>query len=65
MDALRIAVGTLGMGASDTDSTSQDLALTLIAQVATIVATYAQLASGNQPITPDTTLGHTANYLGC
>ena len=63
MDALRIAVGTLGMGASGAESTSQDLALTLIAQVATIVATYARLGSGNQPIAPDTTLSHTANYL--
>ncbi len=62
MDALRIAVGTLGIGDAAGDQ-SHELALSLVAQVATIVAVYSRLLAREEPVDPDPSLGHAANYL--
>jgi citrate synthase len=66
MDALRIAAGTLSLGMeSDKGSDNADYqqAQALIARFPTIVAAYWRLRQGQSPIPPDTSLGHTTNYL--
>jgi citrate synthase len=57
MDALRMAAGTL--------AARDDLAAarSLVGSFPTIVAAYARLARGEQPIAPSPTLGVAANYL--
>jgi citrate synthase len=66
MDALRAAVGTIGLrgtgGASTADEFYDD-ALALLARFPTIVAAYRRLLDGEEPVAPDPALGHAANYL--
>jgi citrate synthase len=60
MDALRMAAGTLNLGAP---GGSRGEALALVAGLPTIVAAYWRLLSGKGPVAPDPGLGHAANYL--
>ena len=66
MDALRMAAGTVSLGTSG-DAGAVDgsyaEALALVARLPTIVAAYWRLVSGEEPVAPDTELGHAANYL--
>jgi citrate synthase len=55
MDALRIALGTVSLTADD--------AAAILALAPTIVAAYARLSAGKEPIAPRADLGHAANYL--
>ena len=61
MDALRMAVSTLGMGVDEADRKNQ--ALALVAAMPSIVAAYARLVDGLAPIAPREDLGHAANFL--
>lgn len=65
MDALRMAVGTIGLGTiqGGADENSLRDALTLLAQFPTIVAAYWRFLQGAVPLDPDPSLGHAANYL--
>ncbi len=58
MDALRIGAGTLSLEADD-----ESLAEAIVARFATIVAAYWRLLNGQEPIDPNPTLSHAANYL--
>ncbi len=60
MDALRMAAGTLSL---DLSGESEKTALALAARFPTIVAAYWRLRQGQQPVNPDGTLDHAANYL--
>ncbi len=60
MDALRMAAGTVGLGEA---GSSHDEALALVARLPTIVAAYARLSGGEEPLAPRAELGHAANYL--
>jgi citrate synthase len=60
MDALRMATGMLEVNEGD-DQIAQ--ATRILAQLPTIVAAYHRFGQGEQPIAPDGSLGHTANYL--
>jgi len=60
MDALRMAAGTLSLGGVEGDANE---AAALVARFPTIVAAYWRLLNGAEPITPDPSLGHAANYL--
>ena len=67
MDALRMGVATLSEeefspGESVT-ATRLRHAVALVARFPTIVATYWRLRHGQDPVPPDPTLGHAANYL--
>jgi citrate synthase len=67
MDSLRTVASLL----SHFDATANDMSpqgryrtsVTLTAQIGTVVATSARLASGGGPIDPDLALGHAANFL--
>lgn len=61
MDALRIAAGTLSLTVDTTDA--QASAITCVAAFPTIIAAYWRLLNGQEPIAPDDTLDHAANYL--
>ena len=61
MDALRMAAGTLSLGLEE-DNNDQT-ALALVARFPTVVAAYRRLHQGEEPIEPDSALGHAANYL--
>jgi citrate synthase len=70
MDALRMAAGTLDLdlqvespGDHRAGEISDELALTLIARMATVVAAYWRLRHGQAPVAPRADLGHAANYL--
>ena len=60
MDALRMAAGTASLGVSG-DSYTQ--ALALVARLPTIAAAYWRLLGREEPVAPDSGLGHAANYL--
>ena len=60
MDALRMAVSTLSLSVGED---RQEQALTLVASIPTIVATYARLVDGRAPVNPRVDLGHAANFL--
>lgn len=60
MDALRMGVDSLSLVAS---GRPQDDALLAVAASPTIVATYWRLRHNQDPIPPDETLSHAANYL--
>jgi citrate synthase len=66
MDALRMAAGTVSLGASDApfaqDGSYED-ALALVSSFPTIVAAYWRLSNGKEPVEPDPELSHAANYL--
>lgn len=57
MDALRMAVDTLSLDASD------DPALDLVARVPVVAAAYHRLLQDQEPVPSDPTLGHAADYL--
>lgn len=59
MDALRMACGTLSL---DT-ALEEDAAFALLARFPTVVAAYWRLRQGEEPVPPDDSLRHTANYL--
>ncbi len=65
IDVLRLACDSLSLTLSPqiNQSASQDAALTIIAAFPTIVAAYWRLRQGLEPISPDSNLGHVANYL--
>lgn len=60
MDALRMAVATIDL---DRAPTIQEQAVDVMARFPTIVAAYARLLDGREPIEPEATLGQAANYL--
>jgi citrate synthase len=62
MDALRMAVGTLGLDAPKQDADLW-LAKRLLAAFPTIVAAAWRLNNGDKALDPDPKLGHAANYL--
>lgn len=62
MDALRIAVGTLGLQAPKHD-TDNWLAKRLVAVFPTIVAAAWRLSNGQDVVAPSLELSHAANYL--
>jgi citrate synthase len=55
MDTLRIAAGALSLGADD--------GAAIVAALPTIVASYARLRQGQDPVAPRRDLGHAANFL--
>lgn len=61
MDALRMGVAAANLGFDSTDPVDQ--AKRLVSVFPTIVATYWQYRSGNDPLRPRQDLNHTANYL--
>ncbi|MDG2304820.1 MAG: citrate/2-methylcitrate synthase [Candidatus Binatia bacterium] len=67
MDALRIGASTLSLveedPLADTRAANVSRARTLLAAFPTLAAAYARLCAGAEPIQPDSSLGHTANYL--
>lgn len=62
MTALRMAAGALDLD-SYADEVGFDQAARLLARLPTLVATYWRLRNGQQPVAPDPTLAHAANYL--
>ena len=67
MDALRTLVSALAHYDRDADDSSPHAnyrkAVRLVAQTATLVATWGRLKAGGGPIAPDAVLGHAANFL--
>jgi len=66
MDALRMAAGTLSLGTRADDPNGdafREGALAAVARFPTIVAAYRRLLGGQEPVEPDPSLGHAANYL--
>jgi citrate synthase len=55
MDALLMALGTVSLVSND--------ATAIVAAAPTIVAAFARLSAGDDPIAPRSDLGHAANYL--
>jgi len=64
---LRTAISTLGLFDPDAENTTpqsnQRKAYRLVAQMATIVAAWARLRDGLEPVAPRDDLGHAANFL--
>jgi citrate synthase len=56
-----MAAATLDLGSETTDNLTT--AKTIVARVASIVASYHQLWLGQEPIAPDPALSHAANFL--
>jgi citrate synthase len=67
MDALRTLVSALAHYDRDVDDSSPHAnsrkAVRLVAQTATLVATWGRLHAGGGPIAPDPVMGHAANFL--
>lgn len=67
MAALRTAVSTLGVFDPDSDkmdeATNRKIAIRLQAQIATVVAGFARIREGKEPVAPRTDLGYAANFL--
>jgi citrate synthase len=63
MDVLRMAAGTLDLDLPPTMRGNTELGTVLVARIPTVVAAYWRLRQGLEPIAPDTSLGHAANYL--
>lgn len=61
MDALRMASATLDLGIANADHLTT--AKLIVARVATIVATYHRLRQGEEPVAPNSSLSHAANFL--
>jgi len=61
MDALRMAAGLLSLNTDADDAPSA--ARALLAAFPTIIAAYWRLLHGGEPIAPDASLSHAANYL--
>jgi len=60
MDALRIAAGTISLGAARSD---EEAARQIVAAMPTLVAAYRRLLHGEAPIPPRVELGYAANLL--
>ena len=58
MDALLTANATLSLAASEDDA-----AISIVGRMPAIVATYARLLEGAEPVQPRADLGHAANFL--
>jgi citrate synthase len=67
IDVLRTVVSSLALLDPDVNNTARDVvidkAITLAAQMPTIVAAYDRIRDGKQPVGPNRDLGHTANLL--
>ncbi|MCH7652411.1 MAG: citrate (Si)-synthase [Chloroflexi bacterium] len=67
MDVLRTAVSVLATFEPEVNDNSQEATLRkgvkLTAQAPTIVATHARIREGKDPIAPDNSLSHAANFL--
>lgn len=67
MGVLRTAVSTLGNLDSRTEATSEEAnrgkARRLVAKFPTVVAAHHRLREGKEPVDPDPSLGHAANFL--
>lgn len=67
MDALRIGAAALPLGEDDPRAETREAnaarARTLVAAFPTLAAAYARLLAGEEPVEPDPSLGHVANYL--
>ena len=67
MDVLRTAVSALATFDPDVDDNSRDATILkgvrLTAQAPTIVAAHARIRDGKEPIAPNPSLGHAANFL--
>lgn len=67
MDVLRTGVSTLGMFDPDGDDNSREAsvrkALRLTAQIPTLVAAWARIRKGKEPVAPSARLSHAANFL--
>ncbi|MEL7433491.1 MAG: citrate synthase/methylcitrate synthase [Chloroflexota bacterium] len=61
MDALRTVLGTLSLTVDTEDAYKASQAV--VAASPTIVAAYWRMLAGDDPIAPDDTLSHAANYL--
>jgi citrate synthase len=63
MDALRTAASAVGAALPIDGKPTYDQALTFTACFPTIVAAFHRLRNGQEPVAPDASLGHAANYL--
>lgn len=67
IEVLRTAVSALSSYDSESEVNSPDAnlrkAIRLVAKMPTIVASYCRLRDGKEPLSPDPTLGHAANFL--
>ncbi|MDL4840660.1 citrate synthase [Aquibacillus rhizosphaerae] len=67
MAALRTAVSLLGLFDSEADEMDQDAnvrkAIRLQAKIATIVAAFARIRNGKEPVAPKSNLGYAENFL--
>ncbi len=67
MDGLRIGIDTLSLADPDpldnSRETNEHRAVLILSAAPTIVATYWRFLNGQEPIQPDTSLSHAANYL--
>ena len=67
MDVLRTAVSALAAYDPETEDNSAEATLRkgirLTAQASTIVAAHARIREGKQPVAPDASLNHAANFL--
>lgn len=77
MEALRMAVGTCDLGSVEKEDDGRhtgqapkgiseeafEQALTTVARIPTVVATYQRLLRGEEPVEPNPELSHAANFL--
>ncbi len=67
MDVLRTAVSAMSASDPDSENTSEeavlDKGIKLTAATATIVAAHDRIRNGKQPVGPDSSLSHAANFL--
>ena len=67
IEVLRTAVSALASYDSESEVNSPDAnlrkAIRLVAKMPTIVASYCRLRDGKEPLAPDSSLGHAANFL--
>ncbi len=67
MAALRTGISVLGCLDSKADDVTvendTEIAIKLISQMATVAAAIARIRKGQEPLNPDSSLGHTANFL--
>ena len=61
MDALRMAAATLDLGSAESDHLTT--AKIIVARIVTIVASYHRLRNGLEPLAPNPSLNHAANFL--
>ncbi|MFN8469184.1 MAG: citrate/2-methylcitrate synthase [Caldilineaceae bacterium] len=63
MDVLRMAASTLDLDLPPAMRGNSELGTVLVARIPTVVAAYWRLHQGLEPIAPDASLAHAANYL--